>query len=212
MGKESLTQRFVDKLAAQPLTFDALRWVLEAGYRGEKEVLRREGLLDAPSVLDLGCGTGAMAPSFDPRRYLGVDINRRYVDWARRTKPAHRFEAMDGSRLNLPDEGFDAVFIGGVIHHLPDEAALGMLREARRVVKPAGLFLMWEDVPTRSGGNWIGRMVHRLDEGEHIRAERHYLDLVSLVFGPTRHYAMSSGVCDYLVVVWRGGGNHAHVF
>jgi SAM-dependent methyltransferase len=196
-----LIQRLVDGAAAQPLLFDALRWVLEAGYRGERGVLEREGVLAARRVLDLGCGTGALAGLFAPDRYQGVDPNPRYIARGRSARPGYRFAVMDGRRLELEASSFDAVVIGGVVHHLPDADALEILREARRVLVPAGRLVMWEDVPTVSRWNLIGGLVHHLDEGDHIRPTEAYLRLVESVFGRARHYAMSSGVCDYVVLV-----------
>lgn len=192
----------VDRLAAQPFLFDVLRWVLEAGFKGERAVLRQEGLQELGNVLDLGCGTGVLANVFRPTDYVGVDINPRYIQRAGKKHAMHRFLVMDGRALHFQSRSFDTVIISGVIHHLEDRDATAILDEALRVLKPGiGRLIMWEDVPTRHRLNLIGWLVHQLDEGEHIRAEHQYLHLVESVFRHVRHYPMSSGVCDYLVVV-----------
>jgi SAM-dependent methyltransferase len=196
----------VDGLAAEPRTWDLLRWILEAGYRGEKDVLRREGITESASILDLGCGTGAMAGSFRSESYVGVDPNARYIAHARSTKCGYRFEVTDGRSLSFADGSFDAVLVAGVIHHLDDVSARSLLEESRRVLVPGkGVLVMWEDVPTRSRWNWIGRLMHRLDEGEFISPPERYLKIAYEVFGEgaVRHYPMSSGVCDYVVIVAR---------
>jgi SAM-dependent methyltransferase len=197
-------KRVIEAMAAQPHVFDTLRWILEAGYRGEKQVLGREGLERAPSLLDLGCGTGAMAACFRREAYVGVDPNPRYIAHARRRRPGYRFEVADGRSLPFEDAAFEAVLIGGVIHHLEDPDARALLREAHRVLRPAvGRLVMWEDVPARSRWNVIGHLVHRLDEGDFIRTPEHYLEMTRATFGPrsVRHYPMASGVCDYVVIV-----------
>ncbi len=213
-------QQFVESLAAQPILFDLLRWILEAGFRGEKRVLQQEGLLEcdlryaAPHhaganaaalryrVLDLGCGTGAIAPMFNPSCYLGVDPNPRYIEWAKKVHPGYRFLVMDGRNLTLESESFDAVVIGGVIHHLEDQDAKQILAEAKRVLKrQTGKLVMWEDVPTWRKLNWIGKLIQALDVGEYIRLEQQYLQLVRSTFSNVRHYPMSSGVCDYVAIV-----------
>jgi SAM-dependent methyltransferase len=94
-------------LAAEPRTFDLLRWILEAGYRGEKDVLHGEGIAEAASILDLGCGTGAIAGSFRPESYVGVDPNARYISHARTTKSRYRFEVADGRSLPFADGSFE---------------------------------------------------------------------------------------------------------
>ncbi len=197
-------RRGVHALAVEPRTFDLLRWILEAGYRGEKDVLRREGIAEAASVLDLGCGTGTMAGSFRPESYVGVDVNARYIERARATKSRYRFEVADGRSLPFADGSFDAVSITGVIHHLDDASARGLLQEGRRVLVPgSGVLVMSEPVPTRRRWNLIGRLIVRLDEGDFIRPPEQYIEMACEVFGEAavRHYPTSSGVSDRVVIV-----------
>jgi ubiquinone/menaquinone biosynthesis C-methylase UbiE len=193
----------IHALARRPRAFDALRFVLEAGFVGERRVLQEERCAAAATVLDLGCGTGALAGSFAARGYVGVDMELPYLWRAADKHPAHRFLSMDGRALALRSMTFDVVVIGGVIHHLADRDAAAFLAEARRVLRPTGQLVLWEDVPTRSPWNIVGRLVQRLDEGDHIRPAEHYLDLVRKVFPAVRGYGMRSGVCDYVVVVAR---------
>lgn len=204
MATLRVVRRGVHALADEPRAFDLLRWILEAGYRGEKEVLRREGITEAASVLDVGCGTGVMAGSFRPENYVGVDTNARYISRARATKNRYRFEVADGRSLPFADGTFDAVLITGVIHHLDDASALSLLQESRRVLAPeSGVLVMSEPVPTRNRWNWIGRLVVRLDEGDFIRPPEHYLEMGCEAFGTeaVRHYPIRSGVSDRLVIV-----------
>jgi SAM-dependent methyltransferase len=200
----------VDALAARPRAFDALRWVLEAGFVGERRVLARERCDEATRLLDLGCGTGALAGSFSPEGYVGVDVNRRYIERARMKHVRHRFLVMDGLRLAFQPAAFDVVVVGGVIHHLADDEAGALLKEARRVLRTeTGRLVAWEDVPTRQSWNVVGRLVHYLDAGDAIRPSPQYLELVEAIFPHVRHYPMRSGVCDYVVMV--AGRSHAAI-
>lgn len=204
----TLARRGVHALAGEPRTFDFLRWILEAGYRSEKNVLRKEGITEAASILDLGCGTGAMAESFGRESYVGVDMNADYIARACATKPGYRFKVADGRSLAFPDGSFDAVLISGVIHHLDDASARSLLEEGRRVLTPeTGVLVMSEPVPTRNRWNWIGRLIVRLDEGDFIRASERYMEMVTEVFGDevVRHYPISSGVSDREVILARKG-------
>lgn len=197
----------IDALASKPVVFDALRWILEAGYAGEKRILRQEKILEEGRVLDLGCGTGALTKLFDPKRYVGVDASATYIAHAKKTKPRHEFHVMDARRLALDPQSFDAVLISGVLHHLDDADAAQILSEVSRVLKPGtGRLVMWEDVPVRHSSNWIGRLVHYLDEGEHIRPATGYISMIKTPLRVEHHYFMSSGVCDYVVITARKGG------
>jgi SAM-dependent methyltransferase len=193
--------QLVGGLARRPRVFDGLRWILEAGFTGELRVLRHERCRDAALTLDLGCGTGALASAFAAGRYVGIDASLTYLARAVRKHPRHRFLAMDGCALAFADGTFDLVVVAGVVHHMDDGDAAAFLGEARRVLRPRGRLVLWEDVPTRSAWNVVGRLVHHLDEGDHIRPPEHYVNLVRKFFPAVRGYPMRSGVCDYVVIV-----------
>jgi SAM-dependent methyltransferase len=188
-------------LARYPLIFDGLRWFLEAGYIGEKRVLRQEALSGKGSVLDVGCGTGALAAWFAPERYTGIDVSEAYIARARHKWPAYAFQVMDATALAFEDALFDAALISGVLHHLPDEQCTAVIREVARVLRADGTLVLWEDVRARSRWNLLGALVHRFDEGADIRTDAAYRALVEPAFAIVRAYPMSSGVCDYAVVV-----------
>lgn len=74
-------------------------------------------------VLDVGCGSGAMAALVPPDRYVGVEPDVEMLELARQRHPQHRFLAA------LPDnDEFDTVASLAVIEHVRDSAGfLGAL-------------------------------------------------------------------------------------
>jgi len=197
-----LCARLVNALAERPVVFDALRWLIEFGFRGEKRVLRKEGAAEARQVLDLGCGTGVMAGVFEPSQYVGIDPNPRYVHRARERRPGHRFLVMDGRRLAFGAGCFDLVLISGVLHHLDADEARAVLSEVSRVLdRETGKLLVWEDIPTPRRFNLVGKALMRLDAGDHIRSTEEYAALIEERFRITDRYFMSSGFWDYAAAV-----------
>jgi 2-polyprenyl-3-methyl-5-hydroxy-6-metoxy-1,4-benzoquinol methylase len=69
-------------------------------------------------VLDIGCGTGALAELVDSPAYVGFDIDHECVAIARRRSPGHRFEFC----LPPESERFDTVVSLAVIEHVADPA------------------------------------------------------------------------------------------
>jgi 2-polyprenyl-3-methyl-5-hydroxy-6-metoxy-1,4-benzoquinol methylase len=67
-------------------------------------------------VLDIGCGTGALAEFVDPAAYVGFDIDPESVAIARRRRPGHRFESCPPPE----SEQFDTVVSLAVIEHVAD--------------------------------------------------------------------------------------------
>ena len=107
---------------------------------------------------------------------------------------------MDGRNTGFQSDAFDVILIGGVIHHLNNADGNAILKEACRVLKPRGKLIIWEDIPALNDANIIGRLIHRLDDGDHIRSAAQYIDIVKTYFSITKEYTMTSGVCDYIVI------------
>lgn len=193
----------VEQISRVPWAFDALRWMLEGGYRQHRQLLAQHFAQPPERVLDCGCGTGTFARCFPAESYFGIDISAAYIARARQRHPEHRFDVMDATQLDFADDSFDAVIVCGVIHHLDQSIAQRMLSEIARVLRPEGRLLLWEDVPTRTRLNLIGRLVHQLDVGPHIRPESEYAQLLKPHFALDATQGLRSGFMDYTAFVAR---------
>jgi SAM-dependent methyltransferase len=196
-----LFARVVQKISDHPVLFIFLRGILENDFRAIRATIRREMDL-GPGVrtLDLGCGPGAFADLFDKGDYVGVDLNARYIEHARRhCKGA--FVVGDARKVDLPDARFDQILIFGLLHHLPDEDARAVLSECRRLLAKGGRLLAIEDIPTMSRLNLIGHLIHRVENGEFIRPVEDYRRLYDGTGRLEHEVVMQSGICDYYAAV-----------
>jgi SAM-dependent methyltransferase len=180
-----------------PWAFDALRYILEGGHRAHRQLIRDFVKRCPGRVLDCGSGTGIYAPEFASENYVGIDLAPEYVARARAAYSGYDFRVMDAARMDFPDESFDAAILSGVLHHLDGDMARRVLAELRRVLKPDGELLVWEDVPARNRWNLIGHVVHRLDVGTHIRESAGYRDLLLPYFHVEWISNFQSGFMDY---------------
>jgi 2-polyprenyl-3-methyl-5-hydroxy-6-metoxy-1,4-benzoquinol methylase len=104
------------------------------------------------SVLDHGCGFGALAPFVPPARYLGFDINERSLEDARARNPSHRFTS------ELPvDTTFDTVVSMAVIEHVDDPTAY--LRGLAVFVGDGGRVVLTTPRPSWTGVYALGARV-----------------------------------------------------
>ncbi|BDG70795.1 class I SAM-dependent methyltransferase [Roseomonas fluvialis] len=100
------------------------------------------------TVLDAGCGTGALADAIAARdttaRITGVDISEAFLVTARARVPGAAFRTGDIARLPDPDGTYDAALSLLVLQFVPDRAAA--VAEMARVTKPGGLVAaaMWD--------------------------------------------------------------------
>jgi SAM-dependent methyltransferase len=190
---------FLDRLAANPRSFTWLRKILEADFYAVRRVVRRDlGLTSRCRILDLGCGAGELAGLFREHDYLGLDLSRRYIAYARERFGGMRFGVSDAAALPLRNDSCDRVLVFGVLHHMDDPLAQRVVLEIARVLRPGGLFLLLEDRREVAAWNLPGRMIHSLDAGDHIRDREGYLSLIPPgLFHVERLFAFVSGICEY---------------
>ncbi len=108
------------------------------------------------SVLEIGCGNGhgtkLIRKYFNPHHITAIDLDEKMIHIARKAVRDERttFKVMDASKLDLPNESFDAIFDFGIIHHIPNWE--NCIRELRRVLKDNGTLILEElSIETFSG-------------------------------------------------------------
>ncbi len=109
------------------------------------------------AVLDVGCGGGwwlerLAAAGVDGALLAGVDLIPERVERARARVPAARIDVADAARLPFADARFGVVLALTALSSAGSRArARRMLDEARRVLAPGGVLLVYEPrLPTRN--------------------------------------------------------------
>ena len=99
------------------------------------EILVRLG----DSLLDVGCGPGALWPHLEPYRprfsWAGVDVTHEMVSTARRLFPYAPVHHADAGSLPFDRGHFDIVLLRHVLEHLPPVLMEATLNEAMRVAR-----------------------------------------------------------------------------
>ena len=100
------------------------------------------------SVLEIGCGNGngtkLIKKYFHPLHITAIDLDEKMIQIAQRTihDETTTFQIMDASKLDFPNESFDAIFDFGIIHHIPNWKEC--IEELRRVLKEGGKLILAE--------------------------------------------------------------------
>ncbi len=150
-------------------------------------VLAHNDLSAVRRVLDVGCGPGTNAAHFAGSDYVGIDLNPRYIEDAKR-RHGRDFRVADATEFSVPEgERFDFILINSFLHHIPDEPTRDLLGNLRRALAPDGHIHVMELVlPPRP---CMGRLLARLDRGDFARPLESWRELLgehfdAVVFEP----------------------------
>ena len=146
----------LEKLGYSRKMIDALPQAVQDGYCGVGNPFSLGPIQPGENVLDIGCGAGvdtliAALLAGPTGNATGVDLVPEMV--ARAGTNARlaglqnvTFHPAKGDRLPLRDGDCDVVISNGVINLIPDKSAI--LKEIRRVLKPAGRLMLADQVLT----------------------------------------------------------------
>jgi ubiquinone/menaquinone biosynthesis C-methylase UbiE len=115
------------------------------------------GLADGARVLDLGCGYGEVSAHIVAESdRLGVRIGLSMCDLHAvqlgRVPPelharANDVVVGDARKIPFPDSAFDAVVVKMMLHEVPFYDQPAVCEQVLRVLRPGGLFVMWNVMP-----------------------------------------------------------------
>ena len=119
------------------------------------ELCQLAGIAEGERVLDVGCGFGGTIASLNERfsrlQLTGVNIDDRQLARARQqVLPLHEnrveFRQGDACDLPFPEASFDRVLAVECIFHFPSRESF--FKEARRVLRPGGVLVLSDFVPS----------------------------------------------------------------
>jgi 2-polyprenyl-3-methyl-5-hydroxy-6-metoxy-1,4-benzoquinol methylase len=105
-----------------------------------------EPFLGKEGLLDIGCGTGALARYVDPTRYTGVDQDEESIAIARNLFPAHRFLTLAEFAQSQNENQFERIVGLAVIEHV--EEPQKWLAWMRTLLKPGGQVVLTTPHPS----------------------------------------------------------------
>jgi len=125
------------------------------------------GLVNATSVLEVGCGEGANLTTLRALgatvNYTGFDCFPAKVGFCRDRHRDGRFLVADARRpFPFRDGAYDRVLIRDILHHLAEPDRAHVLRESMRVLRPGGRLWIVEG----NARNLIGRVFAMVFEHE----------------------------------------------
>lgn len=158
-----------------PLFYKGLMYALGADrwHHRYTEILNAKS---GDKMLDVGCGPANVLAYLPDVQYTGIDINARHIAFAKqRYNRFTNFIVGDITKTNISGQ-FDLINVSGVLHHLDDEGACGLLCHLRGLLKPNGRLIAVDPVwlPRQRA---IARLLKAMDSGQNIRSAEQYIAL-----------------------------------
>jgi ubiquinone/menaquinone biosynthesis C-methylase UbiE len=182
------------------LEFAAMNNPIRGFIQGRYEVKKLRNISSLGRIeiaLEIGCGNGngarVIKRNFSPERIIAIDLDEKMIRIAKKRNrdESISFIAMDASRLDFPDNYFDAVFDFGIIHHIPNWQ--DCLQEIYRVLKHNGEVviedLSIESFTTGVSKLWKRCLVHPYKEMYSTRQFKEYLTETGF---DVQHYSESN--------------------
>lgn len=127
----------------------AAGWDAMAGPSNAKHLMIAQlaGVREGSRVLDVGCGTGIMAPAYlelGAAQVIGLDLSQKMIEQARSNHAGIAADRLSFECADIvdyeSDEAFDAIVIYNAFPHILDKDALA--KAMARLLKPRGRFLV----------------------------------------------------------------------
>jgi ubiquinone/menaquinone biosynthesis C-methylase UbiE len=112
------------------------------------------------NVLDLGCGYGRYMGVINKhtKSVIGVDISKRWLNYAKQKYPNIKFVLADASKIPLEDELFDVIVTIGLFEFINRNI---VMREIYRVLKQGSFCVI--SVPNKySALRLVGKLLNKL--------------------------------------------------
>ena len=119
-------------------------------------------IVQKPKVLDYGCGTGLFLSVLKKINFkadlFGCDVSHKMLHEATlrwQGSPPPKLNLLDSEVLPYENDTFDLVIACCVFHHIPSSFRSNVCEEIARVIKPNGMFFIFEHNPLNPITTWI---------------------------------------------------------
>jgi ubiquinone/menaquinone biosynthesis C-methylase UbiE len=136
-----------------PLLYDLLVGPLV--YAFHRSAYKTANPKSGLKVLEVGCGTSLQLKRYagHASHLVGIDLDLSMVKRSgKNLKSKGTAMVADGSAMPFPDDSFDLVLMSFVIHEMPSELRLPVLKDIKRVLKPEGRLILTDYCPQNVKG------------------------------------------------------------
>jgi SAM-dependent methyltransferase len=166
------------------------------------KILKKElKYLNFKTIADLGCGSAINTHLFSKKEYLGIDINPKYIEYAKRRYPSATYITADIASDNFVLlQKIDMFLLNSMLHHLSDEEVHRVLKNVKNNLSNKGKVLIIDNIlPSKQKKikNWFIRH----DRGKFVRLYEGLRKICEKYFKIEKSYIFEAKLV-YLFKVW----------
>ena len=138
-----------------------------------KELVRHER---GDKILDFGCATGNTATAFLNANYLGVDIDRGAISWAKQKYSDLKYSNLKflcANAFEIQHSGYDHIVVACTGHHLNDSDLITVLDRLLLLLNRNGK-LYFIDNDKSVNDSLVVKLMHSIDQGRYMRGSDEY--------------------------------------
>lgn len=131
-----------------------------SNFAYKSEILKRCGLKESSTLLDIGCGTGLLLKYLQnylisPKNYVGIDISSDAIEFCKKHYPNSEWYTCEMTKLPTMNRKFDAICLFSVFTHMYPNDIIEFLKEMKIFLNKDGCIVA-SVILNQSVSNFIG--------------------------------------------------------
>ena len=133
-------------------------------------------------VFDCGCGPGTYRKYLNTDKYIGIDINSKHIESAKKKFPEDQFFTEDLLNIGmLSISRVDSVIMIGILHHLDDDTCKKLFKNLHNKLSNGGEIFTLDPVYIQKQ-RLIAKYLASKDKGDFVRKPIDYENLIPKSF------------------------------
>ena len=144
-------------------------------------------------VIDYGCGVGFFCRLFDSKKYIGLEVNKNFIERAKKINKNYNFFEVNDKKIIIYKKKINAIFINNVLHHMSDNQVSKALKFLKKNSRKSTKVLIIEPLFPENFFS-LQFFLKALDIGDFIRTKKHYLKIIEKEVRVKGSYAKKFGI------------------
>lgn len=123
-------------------------------------------------VLDFACGTGYISKLIPDEKYIGLDINKSYIEYARKKFPNKKFILAKPGELPFKKEEFDLILFLTAIHHIEDKELHQLMEKFKSILTKDGRMIIIDAPPVNQQTHPLVKFIMKNEVGGSLRTSK----------------------------------------